>query len=164
MRNILKTDFFFFCTVLFCTQLSVPSSSSAQCCDTVSELGQRWEAKLQALDDVAGSEVLLYWLGHFRNTFSGVEGIVSSQISSSYVCVNTYQQTFKCFVSWHLPCSCQETNFYSLEAAQTKLAQAELFFLTVGVLSNRFNTEIQLTHLCVASGSDQKTAGVLEII
>lgn len=75
IRNIIKTDFF--CTVLFSTQLSVPSSSLAQCCDTISELGQRWEAKFQALDDVAGSEMLFYWLGHFRNTLNVVEGIVS---------------------------------------------------------------------------------------
>lgn len=55
-------------------------------------------------------------------------------------------------------------NLYSSEAAQIKLAQTEFFFLTVGVLSNLFNTEIELTHLCSASGSEQKAARVQEVL
>lgn len=34
----------------------------------------------------------------------------------------------------------------------------------MGVLSNLFNTEIELTHLCSASGSEQKAARVQEVL
>lgn len=44
----------------------------------------------------------------------------------------------------------------SSEAAQIILAKTEFFLLIVGVLSNLFNTEIQLTHLCLARVNDQK--------
>lgn len=47
----------------------------------------------------------------------------------------------------------------SSEAAQIKLARTEFFLLIVcQVLSNLFNTEIQLTHLCLARVIDQKKA------
>lgn len=62
----------------------------------------------------------------------------------------------KCRRSWHFQWTCQETNLPSSEAAQIKLAKTGFVLLIVGILSNLFNIEIQLTHLCLASVSDQK--------
>lgn len=85
-----------------------------------------------------------------------VKDLVSLCLSHCCVCMSIYQQTFKCPRSWHFPWTCQETSLPSSEAAQIKLAKSEFFLLIAGVLSNLFNIEIQLTHLCLASGSDQK--------
>lgn len=70
--------------------------------------------------------------------------------------MNVYQQMFKCCRSWRFQWTCQETSLPSSEAAQIKLAKSEFVLLIAGVLSNLFNIETELTHLCLAGGSDQK--------
>lgn len=71
--------------------------------------------------------------------------------------MNVYQKHFN-VVGAAISSGPAKRGIPSSEAAQIKLARTEFFLLIAGVLSNVFNAEIQLTHLCLARVSDQKKA------
>lgn len=86
-----------------------------------------------------------------------VEGLISLCLNNCCICTNIYQKCFNA-VGAGISSGPAKRGIPSSEAAQIKLARTEFFLLIVGVLSNLFNTEIQLTHLCLARVNDQKKA------
>lgn len=93
----------------------------------------------------------------FLKWLNVVEGLVSLCLNPCCICMSVYQKHFNA-VGAGISSGPAKRGIPSSEAAQIKLARTEFFLLIVGVLSNLFNTEIQLTHLCLARVSAQKNA------